>query len=87
MKNRFALLTIALLLTLALVPAHYQSVVDPPGQNCSSRDAFSQFPAIANPFFHPDHGLRWMSVPFSPAVFFMLPKALPSSTESRAPPV
>jgi hypothetical protein len=83
-KKHVAIIVAALLLTIVLVPAFCQSDCDSQGPNYC--DGYYQIFALASPFVHFEHDLKWVNTPYFSEVPEILPQVLPSSADTRAPP-
>ena len=85
MKKRVALLIAVLLFTIVVAPAFCQSDCDSQGPNFC--DGYYQIFALASPFVHLEHNLKWVNIPYLPEQPDIPPQVLPSSADTRAPPV
>ena len=86
MQKRIALLFVAILFFLALVPAYYpleDETLHSDGSFCS---VYGQLFAAENAFYFFDHDVCWIETSPPPENISILPKALFSPTETRAPP-
>ena len=75
----------ALLLAIVLVPAFCQRDCDLQGSNFC--DGYYQIFALAIPFVHLEHDLKWVNTPYLSGLPHILPQVIPSSADTRAPPV
>ncbi len=86
LHRRTALLFISILFVLALIPAFHWAEDDGLGVDCSVCRAYGQLFSVSNPFANIDLSLFWTSISSSVEIACILPNALPSVSESRAPP-
>lgn len=86
LRKRAALLFISLLFVVALIPAFHWAVDDGLGEDCSVCRVYGQLFFVSSPFTSIDLSLFWTRISSSIEIACILPNALPSSSESRAPP-
>ncbi len=86
MQKRIALLFVAILFILALVPAYCPIDNETLRKDCPFCNAYDQLFTATNAHYVICHDVRQVETSVSPGISYNLPKALPSATESRAPP-
>ncbi len=86
MQKRIALLFLAVLFILALIPAFYPAEDEAPRRDCPFCNAYGQLLTALNIFFDFRHEFCWSKTSTSLEIACQLPNALPSSSETRAPP-
>ena len=86
MQKRIALLFVAILFLLALVPAYYPVDDETLRKDCPFCNAYDQLFTATNAYYGFDHDLYPIESSVSLRISCNLPKALPSAKESRAPP-
>ena len=85
-QKRIALLFVAVLFILALIPVFYPVEDETLRNDCPFCKAYNQLFAASNAFYEFDPNFCWIRTSSSLEISCNLPKALPSSTETRAPP-
>lgn len=85
-QKRIALLFVAVLFMLSLVPAYYSIDDETLRKDCPFCNAYDQLFTATNAYHGLYHDLRQVETPVSLGIPYNLPKALPSAKESRAPP-
>ena len=86
LQKRIALLFVAVLFLLALVPAYYPVDDETLRRDCPFCTAYDQLFTAANTYYALDHEVYQIETSLSLGTSCDLPKALPSAKESRAPP-
>jgi hypothetical protein len=86
MQRRIALLFVAILLILAVVPAYYPVEDETLRKDCPFCNAYDQLFTATNVYYGIYHDFRRIETSVSPGIPCNLPKPLPSAAESRAPP-
>ncbi len=86
LRKRTALLFVSLLFVIALIPAFHWAADNGLGEDCPVCRAYGQLFSISSPFTNIDLGLFWTRISSLIVIACILPNALPSSSESRAPP-
>lgn len=85
-QKRIALLFVAVLFLLALVPAYYPVDDETLRKDCPFCTAYDQLFTATNAYYGLDHELYQIEASATLGIPYNLPKALPSAKESRAPP-
>ncbi len=85
-QKRIALLFVAILFILALIPAFYPVEDEALSKDCAFCNAYDQLFTTSNAFYDFEHNLCWIKTPPSFVIPCNLPKPLPSTAETRAPP-
>jgi hypothetical protein len=85
-QKRLALLFVAMLFILALVPAYYPFEDETLRKDCPFCNAYDQLFTATSTNYGLCHDFRPIEASVSPATPCDLPNPLPSATESRAPP-
>ncbi len=86
LRKRTALLFVSLLFVIALIPAFHWASDDGLGEDCPVCRAHAQLFSVDNVFASIDLSLFCVRISSSIDTTCSLPNALPSSSESRAPP-
>ncbi len=86
LRKRTALLFVSLLFVIALIPAFHWAADDGLGEDCPVCRAHGQLFSVDTVFANIDLSLFWVRISSSIDIACILPNALPSSSESRAPP-
>jgi hypothetical protein len=86
MQKRLVVIFIAVLFIIAIVPALYQPADATPRKSSSYGDAYDQLFTAAYTPNDLNYRQSWIRVFNSFETSYNLPKALPSSAETRAPP-
>ncbi len=87
LRKRTALLFVSLLFVIALIPAFHWAADDGRlGEDCPVCRAYGQLFSIDSAFVNIDLSLFWVRISSSIDIACILTNALPSSSESRAPP-
>jgi hypothetical protein len=87
MQKRIALLFVAILFVLALIPAFYPVEDDALPKDSAVYRAYGQVYTAVTDAFHFDCNLSWTRNSSTLDTSWNLPNVLPSSAEPRAPPV
>jgi hypothetical protein len=85
-QKRIALLFVAILFVLALVPAYYPLEDEAQRNDGTFSSAYGLLFAAVNPVLFFDHDLCWIETLPPQKNISTLPKVLFSSSETRAPP-
>ncbi len=86
LQKKIALLFVAVLFILAMVPAFYPVEDETLRKNCPFCNAYAQLFTATTAYYGIDHDFRPIDGSVSPGIPYNLPKALPSAKASRAPP-